>query len=48
MINKIHEPALRLILNDLEEQSDFDTMSQNNNVTCNHHINIQTLMVEIY
>ena len=35
MINKIHDRALRLIL-------------QNNNDTCNHHRNIQTLMVEIY
>ena len=46
MINKIHERALRLILND--HTSDFDTLLQNNNDTCNHHRNIQTLMVEIY
>ena len=46
MINKIHERALRLILND--HTSDFDTLLQNNNDTCNHHRNIQTLMNEIY
>ena len=45
-INKIHEWALRLILND--HTSDFDTLLQNNNYTCNHHRNIQNLMVEIY
>ena len=46
MINKIHERALRLILND--HTSDFDALLQNNNDTCNHHRNIQTLAVEIY
>ena len=44
MINKIHERALRLILN--YHRSGFDTLLQNNNDTCNHHKNI--LMVEIY
>ena len=47
MINKIHERVLRLILN-VDQTSDFDTLLQNNNDTCNHHRNIQTLMVEIY
>ena len=46
MINKIHERALRLILN--HHTSDFDTLLQNNNDTCNNHRNIQTLMIEIY
>ena len=46
MINKIHERALRLTLND--HTSDFDTLLQNSNDTCNHHRNIQTLMTEIY
>ena len=46
MINKIHEWPLRLILND--HTSDFDTVLQNSNDTCNHHRNIQTLMVKIY
>ena len=46
MINKIHERTLRLILND--HTSNTDTLLQNNNDTCNHHRNIQTLMVEIY
>ena len=46
MINKIHNQALRLTLND--HTSDSDTLLQNNNDNCNHHRNIQTLMVEIY
>ena len=46
IINKIHERTLRLILNG--HTSDFDTLLQSNNDTCNHHRNIQTLMVEIY
>ena len=46
MINKIHEGALRLTLND--HTSDFDTLFQNNNDTCNHHRKIQTLTIEIY
>ena len=41
VINKIHERALRLILNDHKQ-------IQNNNDACNHHRNIQTLKVEIY
>ena len=45
MINKIYDWALRLILND--HTRGFDTLSQNNNGTCNHHKNIQALMVEI-
>ena len=46
MISKIHERTLRLILND--HTSNTDTLLQNNNDTCNHHRNIQTLMAEIY
>ena len=46
MINKIHERALQLILND--RTRDFDTLLQNNNNTCNQHRNIKTLMIEIY
>ena len=46
MINKIHERTLRSILND--HTSDFDALLQTNNDTCNHHRNIQTLMIEIY
>ena len=42
MINKF----MRLILND--HTNDFDTLLQNNNDTCNHHRNIQTLMIEIF
>ena len=44
MINKIHEWALRLILND--HTSDFDTLLQNNNDICNHHRNIQNKIIK--
>ena len=46
MINKVHERALRVTLNDHE--SDFETFLQNNNGVCNHHRNIQTLLIEIF
>ena len=46
MRNKVHERALRVILNDHE--SDFEILLQNNNDVCNHHRNIQTLLIEIF
>ena len=46
MINKVHERKLRVILNDHE--SDFETLLQNNNDVCNHHRNIQTLLIEVF
>ena len=46
MINKVHERALRLILND--HTSDFDTVLQNNNDSFSQYRRIQTLMVKIY
>ena len=46
MINKVHERALRLILND--HTSDFDTVLQSNNDSFSQYRSIQTLMVEIY
>ena len=46
MINKVHEKALRAILN--HHESDFETLLQNNNDVCNHHRNIQTLLIEIF
>ena len=46
MIHKVHERALRVILND--HGSDFETLLQNNNDVCNHHRNIQTLLIEIF
>ena len=46
MINKVHERALRVILND--QENDFETLLQNNNDVCNHHRNIQTLLIEIF
>ena len=36
MINKVHERALKVILNDNESE----TLLQNNNDVCNHHRNI--------
>ena len=46
MINKVHERALRVIFNDHE--SDFETLLLNNNDVCNHHRNIQTLLIEVF
>ena len=46
IINEVHDRALRVILNDHE--SDFETLLQNNNDVCNHHRNIQTLLIEIF
>ena len=46
MINKIHERALRIALND--HISDFETMLCNiNNITI-YHRNIKTLMIELF
>ena len=38
--------ALRVTFNDHE--SDFETLLLNNNDVCNHHRNIQTLLIEIF
>ena len=46
MINKVHERALRVLLNDHE--SDFETLLEINNDVCNHHRNIHTLYIEIF
>ena len=46
MINKVHERALRVILNDHE--SEFETLLHINNDVCNHHRNIQTILIEIF
>ena len=46
MINKIHERALRIVLND--HISDFETIRRNMNDTTVHHRNIQTLMIEFF
>ena len=45
MINKIHERALRIALNDYF--SDFETMLMKMNGITIHHRNIQTLMIEL-
>ena len=46
MINKMHERALRIVLND--HISNFETMLPNMNDTTIHHGNIQTLMIELF
>ena len=46
MINKVHERTLRVRLND--QESDFETLLQNNNDVCNHHRNFQTLLIKIF
>ena len=46
MINNVHERALAVILN--EHESDSETLFQNNNEVCNHHRDVQTLLIEIF
>ena len=46
MIYKVHERALRVLLNDNE--SDFEKLLHINNDFCNHHRNIQTLLIKIF
>ena len=46
MINKMHERALRIVIND--HISDFETMLWNINDITIHHRNIQTLKVELF
>ena len=46
MINKIHEGALRIVLND--HISDFETILRNINDITIHHRIIQTLMTELF
>ena len=46
MINKLHERALRLVLND--HVSDFEALLRISNDASFHHRNIQMLMTELY
>ena len=46
MINKLHERALRLVLND--HISDFETLLHKSNDISIHHGNIQMLLIELY
>ena len=46
MINKIHERALRIVLND--HICDFETKLRNMNDITIHHRNIQTPMNELF
>ena len=46
MINKVHEGALTVVLND--HTSDFKTLLQNKNDGCNHYRNTQTLLIQIF
>ena len=43
MINKLHQRSLRIILNDYS--SDFNILLENNYEICNHHRNIQALLI---
>ena len=46
VINKLHETALKLVLND--HVNDFEALlRKSNDVSCNHR-NIQMLMIELY
>ena len=44
-INKLHERSIRIILNDYS--SDFNMLLENSNDICNHHRNIQALLIEV-
>ena len=46
MINKVHERALRVLLND--DESNFEKLLHINNGVCNHHRNIQTHLIETF
>ena len=46
MTNKLHERALRLVLDD--HVSDFEALLRRSNDVSYHHRNIQMLMVEFY
>ena len=46
MINKIHERAFKIVLND--RISDFETMLRNINDITIYHRNIQTLVIELF
>ena len=46
MINKVHERAMRVVLND--HRSDFKTLLQRNNDMGNRHRSFHTLLIEIF
>ena len=46
MINKLHERSLKIALNDYS--SDFNELLENNNKICNHHRNVQTLLIKVF
>ena len=46
MINNLLERPLRIILNDYSD--DFSILLKNNSNICNHHRNIQALLIEVF
>ena len=46
MTNKLHKRSLKIILNDCSR--DFNILPGNNNNICNHHKNIQALLIEVF
>ena len=46
MIKKVHKRGLRIILGD--DLSNFESLLQNNKDICNHHKNIQSLIIEMF
>ena len=44
--NNLHDRSLRIVLNDYS--SNFHELLENNNDICNHHRNIQTLLIEVF
>ena len=47
-INKLNERSLELYWSELYYSSDFNILLENNNEICNHHRNIQALLIEVF
>ena len=46
MIKKLHKRSIRIALNDYS--SEFNELLESNNDICNHHRNIQTLLIDVF
>ena len=46
IISKLHEGSIRIVL--IHYSSDFNEILENNNDICNHHKNIQTMLIEVF
>ena len=46
MINKLHEKLIKVIL--IDYSNNCNILLENNNDICNHHINIQAVLIEVF